>query len=297
MPTDGWFKKKARSSAASVAAAIPDGVATKCARCGRIIFTVDFEKNLKVCLDCGYHHRLSAAERIEITADEGSFTPLWSDLQALDTLSFPDYAAKLAKGKQVVGAEDGFMVGSASIDGIPVLLGVTDFSFMGGSMGSVAGEKITRAMEEGVATGKPVVLFTASGGARMQEGLLSLMQMAKTSAAAARLAEAHVPYIVVFTDPTMAGVLASYASLGDIMIAEPGATVGFAGARVAAQASMQKLPVDYQTSEWQLTHGQIDMVVARKDLVDVLSSLLLLLGCGLAPVEDAADEKVEVTVG
>jgi acetyl-CoA carboxylase carboxyl transferase subunit beta len=278
MPTDGWFTKKARHSAVSASAAIPDGVATKCARCGKIIFTVDFEKSLKVCTDCGYHHRLSAAERIAITVDEGSFTPLWGDLKSKDVLAFPEYAAKLAKGRQVTGAEDGFHVGRAAIDGIPVILGVTDFFFMGGSMGSVSGEKITRAMEEGASTRTPVVIFTASGGARMQEGLISLMQMAKTSAAAARLADARVPYIVVLTDPTTGGVLASFATLGDITLAEPGATIGFAGARVAATTSVQKPPADYQTSEWQLAHGQVDQVVQRKDLVKTLSSLLTLLG-------------------
>ena len=226
--------------AAEGAAAVPEGVATKCAQCNQILFTKDFEKNLKVCPQCGFHHKLTAPERVAYTADEGSWRPLHENLRASDPLGFKDYRGKLDALEAATGLTDGVQIGLASIQDVPIVLGVTDFRFIGGSMGSVSGEKITRAMEEGIARRLPVVLFTASGGARMHEGLLSLMQMAKTSAAAARLAEAGLPYIVVMTDPTMAGVLASFASLGDILIAEPGATIGFAGARVSAQASASK---------------------------------------------------------
>ncbi|MDQ2799690.1 MAG: acetyl-CoA carboxylase, carboxyltransferase subunit beta [Armatimonadota bacterium] len=280
MPPDGWFRRKSKfapAPAAHSAAQVPEGVATKCARCGEIIFTKDFEKNLKVCSVCGFHHKLTAEERIAYTADEGSWSELAANLRSTDPLHFEEYPGKLAKSIKTTGLADGVVIGTAAVQGLPLVLGVTDFRFMGGSMGSVAGEKIVRAMEEGIARRLPVVLFTASGGARMQEGLLSLMQMAKTSAAAARLAEAKLPYIVVMTDATMAGVLASYASLGDIHLAEPGATIGFAGARVVAQATVQKPPEDYQTSEWQLAHGHIDAVVARRDLPQMLATLLMLL--------------------
>ncbi len=295
MPPDGWFKRKSKFPQAptpTVTVQVPDGVATKCARCGQILFTKDFEKNLKVCPHCGFHHKLSTRERIAYTVDDQSWQPMAEGLRSTNPLGFAEYPAKLAKGEQATGLHDGLQIGTASIGGVPVVLGVADFAFMGGSMGSVAGEKVVRAMEAGIAERRAVVLFTASGGARMQEGLLSLMQMAKTSAAAARLAQAGLPYIVVMTDPTMAGVLAAYASLGDIILAEPEATIGFAGARVVAQAVAQKPPAGYQTSEWQLAHGQIDQIVARKDLPHTLAALLALLmaypplppnGAALAP--------------
>ena len=281
MPPEGWFRRKSKfafAPAAESAAQVPEGVATKCARCGQILFTRDFEKNLKVCPHCGFHHRLSAAERIAYTTDEGSWVPLACGLHSLDPLQFPDYPAKLTKSEQATGLRDGMEIGTATVGGVSLVLGVADFAFMGGSMGSVAGEKVVRALEEGVARRLPVVLFAASGGARMQEGLLSLMQMAKTAAACARLAEAKLPYVVVMTDPTMAGVLASYASLGDIILVEPEATIGFAGARVVAQAAHgQKLPPGYQTAEWQLEHGHVDQIVARRDLPQTLASLLGML--------------------
>jgi len=280
MPPDGWFRRKSKfppAPAAHSAAQVPEGVATKCARCGEILFTKDFEKNLKVCPSCGFHHKLTAEERIAFTADDGSFQELFANLQSVDPLNFAEYQAKLEKSVKLTGLADGVVVGTATILNVPLVLGVTDFRFMGGSMGSVAGEKVVRAMEEGIARRLPVVFFTASGGARMQEGLLSLMQMAKTSAAAARLAEAKLPYIVVMTDATMAGVLASFASLGDVHLTEPGAMIGFAGARVVAQATVQKPPEDYQTAEWQLAHGQIDSIVPRRDLPQTLATLLTLL--------------------
>ena len=291
MPPEGWtdrFRRKSKFQSAPAAqspAQVPDGVATKCAKCGEILFTKDFEKNLKVCPVCGFHHKLTAEERVAFTADDGSWTELWTELRSTNPLPFDDYEAKLAKAVGATGANDSFRVGLARILGTPVVLGVADFHFMAGSMGSVHGEKVARAMEEGVRRRLPVVIFTATGGgARMQEGLLSLMQMAKTSAAAARLAEAKLPYIVVMTDSTMAGVLASYASLGDVHLAEPGALIGFAGARVVAQATVQKPPEDYQTAEWQMAHGHIDSVVPRRDLPQTLSTLLSLLAPASAPL-------------
>ena len=281
MPPDGWFRRKSKfapTPAAESAAQVPDGVATKCVRCGEILFTKDFEKNLKVCPSCGFHHKLTSDERIAYTVDEGSWQELYAQIASTNPLPFPDYDAKLEKAVKATGVNDSFRVGLAEISANPLVLGVADFHFMAGSMGSVHGEKVARAMEEGVARRLPVVIFTATGGgARMQEGILSLMQMAKTSAAAARLAEAKLPYIVVLTDSTMAGVLASYGSLGDIHLAEPGATIGFAGARVVAQATVQKPPEGYQTAEWQMEHGHIDAVVARRDLPQTLANLLTLL--------------------
>ena len=284
MPPEGWtdrFRRKSKfqtAPAAPTPALVPDGVATKCAKCSEILFTKDFEKNLKVCPVCGFHHKLTADERVAFTADEGAWTELFTEIRSVNPLPFPEYEAKLLKAVGATGSNDSFRVWLASILGTPVVLGIADFHFMAGSMGSVHGEKVARAMEEGVKRRLPVVIFTATGGgARMQEGLLSLMQMAKTAAAAARLAEAKVPYLVVMTDSTMAGVLASYASLGDIHLAEPGALIGFAGARVVAQATVQKPPEDYQTAEWQMAHGHIDSVVPRRDLPQTISTLLSLL--------------------
>lgn len=298
MPPEGWFRRNKfpQASAAQSAAQVPEGVATKCARCGQILFTKDFEKNLKVCPQCGFHHKLTAAERIAYTVDEGSWREMAANLRSLDPLGFKDYGAKLEKAMGTTGLADGIQIGTATLGGVPVVFGVAEFGFMGGSMGSVAGEKVVRAMEEGINRHCPVVLFTTSGGARMQEGLLSLMQMAKTSAACARLSEAGLPYIVVMTDPTMAGVLAAYASLGDILLAEPGATIGFAGARVVAQAGAQKPPPDYQTSEWQLAHGQIDQIVARRDLPATLARLLRLLTNDMGG-RDAVATLTEAPVG
>ena len=280
MPNDGWFRKKSKfsSSLESNSGDVPDGVATKCPKCSQVLFKHELDRTLKVCPHCGHHFRLTAAERIEQIVDQDTFVAMHEQLRSNDPIHFPDYLSKLEKYVGSTGLNDGMVVGVGRIDGIEVSLGVADFFFKAASMGSVAGEKVVRAMETGIEKHIPVVLFTASGGARMEEGLVSLMQMAKTSAAAARVASARIPFIVVMTDATMAGVLAAYASLGDIILAEPGATIGFAGARVSAQASIQKPPADYQTAEWQLAHGHIDQVVHRKDLPGTLSNLIKLLG-------------------
>ena len=308
MPPEGWFRKRSKFSAApasqTAANAVPEGVVQKCLSCGQILFTKDFEKNLKVCPQCGFHHKLTADERIAYTVDEDSFVPFAEGLRSVDPLHFPDYQSKVDKLAST-GLNDPMKIGTARIKNVPCVVGVSDFRFIGGSMGSVAGEKVVRAMEAGIEKKLPVIIFTASGGARMHEGLLSLMQMAKTSAAAALMAQHKIPYFVVMTDPTMAGVLAAYASLGDIIIAEPGALIGFAGARVAAQASSQKAPDGYQTAEWQLKRGQIDSIVHRKDMADTLSSLLMMLGCeaGASPAPQPPImggqevSKSEVTVG
>lgn len=280
MTPEGWFRKTSKFSegtARQVADAVPEGLAVKCARCSEILFRREFERNLKVCGKCGHHHRLSAKERIAHIADDHSFEEFATDLLSQDALGFPGYQAKLDAGWQKVGSTDAFRVGAARIDNQPCILGVSEFAFRGGSMGSVMGEKITRALETGREQHLPVVLFTSSGGARMEEGLISLMQMAKTSAAVARFHQSSLPLIVVLTDPTIGGVPASFASLGDILLAEPGALIALSGERVAAQAQTQKIPADYQTAEWRLAHGQIDAIVPRRELRGTIGRLLGLL--------------------
>jgi len=282
MPPESWFNRAAKFSTtpSRESASVPDGIAVKCAGCSEIIFNKDLEKNLKVCPKCGHHHRMTSEERILATVDEGTFEELSTNLVSRDFLNFPDYADKLGKAWAKMGTGDSFRIGAARVEGQQCVLGVSEFYFMGGSMGSVAGEKIARALELGVARKLPVVLFTTSGGARMQEGLMALMQMGKTAAAAARLAQARLPLIIVLTDPTTAGVMASYASLGDVLVAEPGALIAFTGQRVAAQAAQgQKLPADYQSAEWRLAHGQIDAIVPRKEMKSTLGRLLGLLYC------------------
>lgn len=217
---------------------------------------------------------MPADERIAVTFDEGSFEEIDAGLSSGNPLSFPEYVEKLERGIATTGRRDPIVRGVASLGGIRVSAAVSDFAFMGGSMGSVAGEKITRMLELALEERIPAVVFTATGGARMQEGLLSLMQMAKTAGACRRLSEAGVPFICVFTDPTMAGVLASYASLADVILAEPGALVGFAGARVSAQAQVARVPDNFQTSEFNFEHGMIDKIVPRSEMRSTLIQIL-----------------------
>lgn len=253
----------------------------QCTGCKKTLFSLEFEQNLKVCPHCGHHHRLTSRERINYTFDEGSFTELDHDLKSGDPLEFPEYKEKLALAESKMKQLDAITSGLATMDGNKVSVAVADFSFMGGSMGSVNGEKITRTLERGVSEKCPVVIFCASGGARMQEGLLSLMQMAKTTAAVQRCRENQIPYIAVFTDPTMAGVLASYASVADVILAEPKALVGFAGTRVSKQAQVSKVPDDFQSAEFVFRHGMLDRIVHRKELPETLSKLVSMLGQSL----------------
>ena len=246
----------------------------QCARCKKILFRPDFERALRVCPHCGHHHRLRARERILWTVDPDSFHETDADLRPTDPLGFPEYAEKLRKGAAAAGEQEAIITGEATLSGIPIIIGAMDFGFMGGSMGSVVGEKVTRCFERAVAARRPVILFCASGGARMQEGLISLMQMAKTTAAVGKLHRASLPFIAGFTDPTMAGVLASFASIADVILAEPGALVGFAGQRVAAQASVGKPPANFQTAEFQHEHGMVDLIVPRRNIRSTLSYLL-----------------------
>ncbi len=250
----------------------------QCSSCKKTLFKREFEQAFSVCSHCGHHHRLSAHQRIEITFDPESFQETNQDLESVDSLHFPEYADKLTQAEAKTCVTDGVMTGTAKMDGREVAVAISDFRFMGGSMGSVAGEKITRTFELAAQTKTPAIVFCASGGARMQEGLTSLMQMAKTTAAVERCREAGIPYLAVFTDPTMAGVLASYASVADIILAEPKAQVGFAGARVSKQAQVVKAPDDFQTSEFCLAHGMIDKIVPRREMRQTLSTLVRILG-------------------
>ncbi len=272
----GWFSRKsgtARKLARQGVDALPEGLWVKCPKCGEILFSKDLEKNLKVCSKCGYHHKLTVAERIAFTVDEGTFNEFASEVTSADPLNFPDYISKLAKAKTETGLPEGIVTGTASIGSYPVVLGVVGW-FMGGSMGSAYGEKVVRAAEKALEIRLPLIFFLCSGGARMQEGILSLMQMAKTNAAISKLNKEKIPYITVLTDPTTAGVYASFASVGDIIIAEPGALIGFAGERVAAQAGVIHRPENFQRAEFQLENGMIDAIVHRKDMRATLINIL-----------------------
>ncbi len=248
---------------------------TKCPRCKEFIYKKDLEDNMNVCPRCGYHLRLHARERLALMLDDGSFEELFGDLKPLDFLGFNEgYEEKMRREAELTGTDEAIVVGSGRIGGYPVLVGAMEFGFRGGSMGSVVGEKVVRLMQEALRRKLPVVIFSASGGARMQEGITSLMQMVRTSEAVSRLREAGIMYVCVMTDPTMAGVAASFASLADVIIAEPGALIGFTGPRVIQQTIKQKLPEGFQTSEFNLEKGMIDMVVDRRELRNTLTRLL-----------------------
>ena len=246
-----------------------EGLFRKCHACGDAVKKDDFERNLDVCPACGFHFHLSAEQWIDLLADEGTWTALDTELSAGDPLEFIDskaYPDRVAAARKSTGVNDAILAGTARIDGRPVQLGVFVFRFMGGSMGSVVGELITRMMERGAEHKQPVVLLSCSGGARMQEGSLSLMQMAKTVAARGKLRAAGAPFISVLLDPTTGGVAASFALQGDVNIAEPGALIGFAGPRVIEDTIRQKLPAGFQRAEFLLEHGMIDMISTRQDM-------------------------------
>ncbi|HPZ43675.1 MAG TPA: acetyl-CoA carboxylase, carboxyltransferase subunit beta [Bacillota bacterium] len=253
---------------------IPEGVWVKCPSCNEILFNKELERNHRVCLKCGYHFRVPAYERIAMTLDEGSFREMDADMLPVNPFNLPDYESKLVSAVKNTGLNEAVVTGEGSVGGYPVVIVVMDSRYMMGSMGSVVGEKITRAIEAAAAGRKPLIIFSASGGARMQEGILSLMQMAKTVGALARLEEAGQLYISVLTDPTTGGVSASFAALGDLIIAEPGALIGFAGQRVIEQTIRQKLPEGFQRAEFLKQHGFVDMIVPRPQLRATLIELL-----------------------
>jgi acetyl-CoA carboxylase carboxyl transferase subunit beta len=255
---------------------VPEGLWTKCPSCQHILYKQELAKNLHICSKCGEHLRVGARERVAMLFDEGTFVEMAADLEPRDALGFTDsapYANRLKDSKKKTGEKDAAVAGEGKIGSQTVAACMLDFGFMGGSMGSVVGEKVTLAIEHGLKKGLPVLVVSSSGGARMQEGILSLMQMAKTSAALARLKEAKLPFISVVTDPTTGGVTASFAMLGDIIVAEPKALVAFAGPRVIEQTIRQTLPQGFQQSEFLLKHGMVDMVVHRKELKATLEKL------------------------
>lgn len=255
---------------------IPDDLLFKCPRCNNVMFMDDFEGASKVCCECSYHARLTARERLNITIDKGTFVEYDANMTSKNPIGFDGYEEKIAKMQESTGLKDAVITGECHIRNKHCVIAVMDSHFMMASMGSVVGEKITRAFERAAEKNLPIVIFTASGGARMQEGIVSLMQMAKTSAAAARHSEKGLLYITVLTDPTTGGVTASFASLGDIIIAEPKVLVGFAGRRVIEGTIKQRLPDDFQSAEFLLEHGFVDMIVNRKNMRRMISRLIRL---------------------
>ena len=256
-----------------------DGLWSKCPECSQVVYRKDLVANASVCAGCGYHNRIDSSERIRLLADEGSFEALDSDLTPIDPLAFKDrrtYIDRIRDSQQATGLRDAVVTGLCRLDGIPLALGVMDFRFMGGSMGSVVGEKLTRLIEEATARRYPLLIVCASGGARMQEGMLSLMQMAKISGALERHRQAELLYLPLLTHPTTGGVTASFAMLGDLILAEPKALIGFAGRRVIEQTLREKLPEGFQTAEYLREHGFVDAIVARTQLRPTLATLLRL---------------------
>ena len=282
---------------------MPGGLWIKCESCGSMLFRKEFEAKHRVCASCGYHFTLPGRERVALTADEGSFVEMWKDLRAEDRLGFVDrvpYADKLIATQEKTGEADAMIVGTATIHGIPCVLGVMNFAFLGGSMGMVVGEKVALAVEHATKSKLPLVLFCCSGGARMHEGAISLMQMAKTCAALHRLNEAGGFSISVLTHPTTGGVTASFASVCDVLIAEPGALIGFAGPRVIATTIKKELPKGFQRAEFLLEKGQFDRIVPRDKLRDEIARLCAylagadaVLAYAAAPAQNGTTTEVE----
>ena len=281
-----WFKKerKPRTTSERVRLEIPADAWEKCEECGHIDIKERFVRALNVCPNCGAHRRISAQEYIDLLVDEGSWHELDEKLRSADPLQFENYRERMVAAVKKAGPLEAIRTGFARLDGLPINLGVMDFAFMGGSMGSVVGEKVARLARRSIDRRAPLIIVSASGGARMQEGVLSLMQMAKTSVVVAELASHGVPFVSILSNPTTGGVSASYAMQGDVILAEPGAVVGFAGPRVIKQTIGQDLPQGFQTAEFLLEHGMIDSVVPRSELRETTAQLLRHMA-GRAPVE------------
>ena len=274
-----WFKKS-KEVKTDKKIKIPEGLWVKCDSCKEIIYKKEIDKNLKICPKCNYHFRISARERIKLFVDEGSFVEIDSGLASNDPLNFKDkipYRDRLEENRKKSGMEEAAISGEAIVEGRPVIMVIMDFAFMGGSMGSVVGEKVMRAAEAALEKKIPLITVASSGGARMQEGIFSLMQMARVSAAIAKLNENGILYISILADPTFGGVTASFAMLGDIIIAEPKSLIGFAGPRVIEQTIKQQLSEDFQRAEFLLDHGLIDIVVDRKALKKTIGQIIGLL--------------------
>jgi acetyl-CoA carboxylase carboxyl transferase subunit beta len=287
-----WFKKPKKKLTGSDRRELPTDVFEKCPSCGAILYRARLEQNVFVCPECGHHNRIAAEDYIQLLLDDGEYTERFAELRSGDPLQFVDlkpYSKRLESAERKTGVGDAIRTVEGELNAIPVALGVMDFEFIGGSMGSVVGEKIARLAQVALDQNKPLIIISASGGARMMEGILSLMQMAKTSVLLAQLHEAGVPYISVLTDPTTGGVTASYAMLGDVHLAEPGALIGFAGPRVIEQTIKQELPEGFQRSEFLLEHGMIDVIVDRRELKPTLAQLLRHMLGQPAPVEANGD--------
>ena len=270
-----WFRKEKKPRQPKGARLeIPADVWEKCEACGHTDIRENFSKSFNVCPNCDYHRRIRATDYMAILLDEGSVEETEGDLKSVDPLVFPEYPARLKKAHTNAGDADAIVTASGTMEKMPVNLGVMDFAFMGGSMGSVVGEKIARLGQRSLEKKFPLIIISASGGARMQEGVLSLMQMAKTSAVLSQLAERRIPYVSILANPTMGGVSASYAMLGDAILAEPGAVIGFAGPRVIKQTLGQDLPDGFQSAEFLVDHGMVDSVVHRSQLKQTVGQLL-----------------------
>ncbi len=280
-----WFHKLLppkikRRDSEDAKKSVPDGLWSKCPSCQGVLYHADLEKNFSVCPNCSHHHRIKARARLDWLLDSEGRFEIGAEILPVDTLKFKDsrkYSERLIAAKRDTGEDDALIVQQGSIHGVPVIVAAFEFSFMGGSMGSVVGERFVRGVQLAIEQKMPFICFTSSGGARMQEGLLSLMQMAKTCAALTQLSEAKLPFISVLTDPTMGGVSASFAFLGDVVVAEPNALIGFAGARVIQQTVREILPEGFQRAEFLLEHGAIDMIVDRRQMREQLTKLITLL--------------------
>jgi acetyl-CoA carboxylase carboxyl transferase subunit beta len=272
-----WFRKPKRKLTGEDRRELPTDVFEKCPNCGEILYRARLEQNLEVCPECGHHNRIGAEDYVRLLLDDGDYEEYFEELRSADPLQFVDlkpYNKRLEAAERTAGPGDAVRAVSGNVEGIPTCIAVMDFAFIGGSMGSVVGEKIARLGQRALEERQPLIIVSASGGARMMEGILSLMQMAKTSVVLAQLHEAGIPFISVLTDPTTGGVTASYAMLGDVHIAEPGALIGFAGPRVIEQTIRQELPEGFQRSEFLLEHGMIDVIVDRRELKLTIARLL-----------------------
>ncbi len=304
MGISDWIKGKEsyievparQSDTTGVKKGIPEGIWSKCAACGEMIFQKEFFANHNVCPSCSFHYQLAAHERLESLLDKGTFRELYAGITSVNPLGFvgnKTYEESLAKSMENTGLNEAVVTGFGKLNGRTVTVAVMDFRFIGGSMGSVVGEKITRAIEYAARKREPLIIVAASGGARMQEGMFSLAQMAKTSAALAKLAEAGVPYISILTHPTTGGVTASFPALADVIIAEPGAQIGFTGPRVIEQTIREKLPDGFQTAEFMLEHGMVDMVISRPKIKGTIATLLDLF----IMAEASANKETQIVVG
>ena len=287
-----WLEKilppKIKRSAGPSKKNVPEGLWSKCPKCDSVLYRTDLEANAEVCPKCAYHSRISARDRLNLLLDAKGRKEIAAEVEPVDPLKFQDskkYVDRVKSAQSEVGEKDAFIVMQGSINAVPVVVAVFEFKFMGGSMGSVVGERFVRGVQAAIASKSAFICISASGGARMQEGLFSLMQMAKTSAALTKLSEAQLPFISVLTDPTMGGVSASFAMLGDVIVAEPQALIGFAGPRVIEQTVRETLPEGFQRAEFLLEHGAVDIIVDRREMRDRLSNIITALMNKPAPTK------------